>query len=356
MTETNKHGLSRYIPEEIARKVRQECCFGCVICGMALYQYEHISPEFKDAHFHEPENIALLCPNHHELVTRGHLSKESIAEARLTRKNGNLTVAAAPLQVGSESYEIVIGSATFSWGACIGCIGELPLLLLLPPEESGAPSRVTAFFPTLDGGWSLAIFRNEWRVLPHTVWDVKVEGPKITIRRKAGDTLLQFRTIPPHRLEVLSLNVQTNQYSAIVDDKGLTIANATKQQTLCFGNSSNLIGVSAFVAPARVYLMAPFPASSDPPDACWRDILLNLHWEAGRRSHGSMVILPDGGPPKLLSNPDGSRSEILSLRIFEKDSGNPIILSGEAEVISLFSFGSSHCYFVPIEAQAVGAN
>lgn len=34
---------SRNIPLSIQRKVRQRCGFGCVICGMPLYEYEHMA-------------------------------------------------------------------------------------------------------------------------------------------------------------------------------------------------------------------------------------------------------------------------------------------------------------------------
>lgn len=33
---------SRNIPLPIQREVRQRCGFGCVICGMPLYEYEHM--------------------------------------------------------------------------------------------------------------------------------------------------------------------------------------------------------------------------------------------------------------------------------------------------------------------------
>lgn len=34
MTENNKYGLTRDIPEDVKRKVRKRCGFGCVICGL----------------------------------------------------------------------------------------------------------------------------------------------------------------------------------------------------------------------------------------------------------------------------------------------------------------------------------
>jgi hypothetical protein len=62
----NKHGLRRAIPEEVKRLVRQNSGFGCVLCGLSLYHYDHIDPPFKEAQAHRPEDICLLCPDHHE--------------------------------------------------------------------------------------------------------------------------------------------------------------------------------------------------------------------------------------------------------------------------------------------------
>ena len=52
MAKENEHGLPRHIPADVARAVRQECGFGCVICGVALIQYEHFDPEFAEAREH----------------------------------------------------------------------------------------------------------------------------------------------------------------------------------------------------------------------------------------------------------------------------------------------------------------
>jgi len=42
MTIVNQHNLSRDIPRTVKRKVKKDSGFGCVICGSAICQYEHI--------------------------------------------------------------------------------------------------------------------------------------------------------------------------------------------------------------------------------------------------------------------------------------------------------------------------
>lgn len=64
-------GLSRDIPDPIKRVVRQECGFGCVICGCAIYHYAHFGIPFRDATEHDPKQMALLCePHHRDFDTR----------------------------------------------------------------------------------------------------------------------------------------------------------------------------------------------------------------------------------------------------------------------------------------------
>ncbi len=52
------------IPESIKRKVRRSCGFGCVICGVPIYDIDHIT-EYSKVKKHTEDNLVLLCPTHH---------------------------------------------------------------------------------------------------------------------------------------------------------------------------------------------------------------------------------------------------------------------------------------------------
>jgi hypothetical protein len=71
---------ARDIPDPIKRLVRQKSGFGCVVCGLPIFDYEHIE-EFAAVQTHNAANMVLLCPNHHAEKTRGRLSKEAIRRA-----------------------------------------------------------------------------------------------------------------------------------------------------------------------------------------------------------------------------------------------------------------------------------
>ncbi len=51
---------SRNIPLPIQREVRKRCGFGCVLCGLPLYEYEHME-EWAQVKRHIADEITLLC-------------------------------------------------------------------------------------------------------------------------------------------------------------------------------------------------------------------------------------------------------------------------------------------------------
>jgi trigger factor len=68
------------ISDPILRQVRQRCGFGCVICGLPLYDYDHISG-WANVKRHDVKEITLLCNKHHAEKTKGLLTIEQVAEA-----------------------------------------------------------------------------------------------------------------------------------------------------------------------------------------------------------------------------------------------------------------------------------
>lgn len=63
----NIYGVPGDIPTDVARAIRKECGFGCVICGEMICHYDHFDPEYSDLEDeHKAADIALLCTKHHE--------------------------------------------------------------------------------------------------------------------------------------------------------------------------------------------------------------------------------------------------------------------------------------------------
>ena len=162
MTGTNMYGLSRNIPEEIKRKVRKMCGFGCVVCGVGIVEYEHVEPEFKNCREHDPNNIVLLCPSCHSRVTRKFWNKDTI---KLASKNPKClqTGFTGDIFAFTKWPSIVLGGAWISGVAVPISIKNQPLFIFEPPEEAGQPFRVSASFLDSTGVQTLRILRNEWK-------------------------------------------------------------------------------------------------------------------------------------------------------------------------------------------------
>jgi hypothetical protein len=202
----NKHGLTDTVESGVKRQIRQRCGFGCVNCGNAVYQYEHVEPTFAEAKEHNPDHIVLLCGGCHDRVTRKILSKETIklrSANPICKQNG---FSFGPFDLGLVEPTIKIGTLTCQSVESLIQIDGESIFSIKKPECEGAPFRINAFLADRDGSEILKIVDNEW-VTTTANWDVEVVGPRITIRKNLGDISLVLRTESPHSLIVERLEM-----------------------------------------------------------------------------------------------------------------------------------------------------
>lgn len=195
----NRHGLSRDIPEDVRRTVRQRDGFGCVICGNAIIDYEHIDPEFNDATIHDPNGIILLCIQCHGMKTRGRLSRSTIEAARANPKAKATNFSYGPFDIGNSFPEIAFGNVIAKKVPIILKIDGDNIIEVNKTEEPGGPFRISARFKDRNGNDILYIKDNEFRTNSRN-WDVVVSGQFITIHSAPRDIDLVIKTDPPDRL------------------------------------------------------------------------------------------------------------------------------------------------------------
>jgi hypothetical protein len=215
MHDRNKHGLSRYIPSPIAQSVRRRCGFGCVVCGMAVYQYEHFDPEFADATEHKAQGITLLGGACHDRKTRGLLSLETVKSANEHPKCLQSGFSFGPFDVGSQLPTVIIGSNRLECVRNVLCIGQTVVIGIDKPEEPGGPVRLSAWFHHL--GHDFFRIEDNWWIASSGNWDVELEGQYITIRRAARDIILKLKTDPPNVIIVERLDFHHGAYHVWVD-------------------------------------------------------------------------------------------------------------------------------------------
>lgn len=253
---TNKYGLKRTIPAAVKRQVRQRCGFGCVNCGSAVYQYEHLEPTFSNAKEHNPNNIVLLCGGCHDRVTRKLLSKETVkirSQNPICKTKG---FSFGPFDIGLNVPKVTIGTLVCTnVDSLIEIHGE-SIFSVKPPEVDGGPYRINAYLADNEGNEILRIVENEW-ITSTSNWDVEVIGSRITIRKKIGDISLIIRTEPPHnliieRLEMLHRGIKVegreNKDLTFYTNNGMTLKSTGMNLEGCrvgvqFLNDSLIVGV-----------------------------------------------------------------------------------------------------------------
>ncbi|HVG01277.1 MAG TPA: hypothetical protein VM842_00220 [Nitrospira sp.] len=212
----NKHGLSRTIPADVKRSVRQRCAFGCVICGASIYEYDHFDPPYADATQHTSEGITLLCPTHHAEKSRGVLPIETLLKANATP---------VALEKGQTSlqrpYFDHIPSLALGGGLLVHAtpiplmVGGVAVIEFLVPEADSHIARINAVITNDDGSNLLRIVENEW-IVESGVWDYEWVGQRMTIRDNSGTVALQITIHPPKFISIDKLRFKTGNYDVVI--------------------------------------------------------------------------------------------------------------------------------------------
>lgn len=214
------HGLSRHIPESVKLQVRQRSAFGCIRCRSALYNYEHIEPEFKDAREHDASRIALLCPSCHSLVTKGRIPKSEILNLyKITRSSAFTTppVDDEFFQCYSENVTVKMGGATFENFTSIINVDGIDILSYRL-DQITKKYVVSGRFFGASGNELFEIVDNQW-IGNLDLWDVEQVGKRLTVKESIGHT--SFKAIKNNKesiLEIEDLNMKIGNFHIIVNN------------------------------------------------------------------------------------------------------------------------------------------
>jgi len=214
--EINKHGLKRYIPSDIKRTIRKNSGFGCVICGMGIYTYEHVDPVFAEAKEHDPTKMTLLCGSCHNKVTKGIWSKDKV---KLAMKKP------CALKKGysrdyfdvAEPFGVNLGRIYFYDNK----VGNLLVineetLLSLGIDEDGTPILSGSFYSE-SGDLLFEIKDNEWKGNLAS-WDIESVGKRLIIREGNRKILLQILARPPHVISIEKINLNYQDCKIMTDE------------------------------------------------------------------------------------------------------------------------------------------
>lgn len=215
---TNKYKLSRTIPAEVKRKVRQRCGFGCVVCGSAIYDYEHFNPEFNEAREHNPDGIALLCPTDHARKRKKLLSNEQYLKSIANPMALQLKKAYAEWETDDFAPTVVVGQKIFTGGTSILIVDGKLLLGFKGPEEIGSPPRLNFRFFDRKQNEVFSIINNEISVFSDS-FDIATTGNIWTVRSKLYNVDLKIELNPPNNIIIRQLHFHYKKWELIAKDE-----------------------------------------------------------------------------------------------------------------------------------------
>lgn len=218
---------SRNIPLPIKREVRRRCGFGCVVCGVPLYEYEHLLG-WANVRRHVAKEITLLCDKHHREKTSGLLPLISVTEANSDPFNLR-SGASAPYDLHYFGNTCVtdIGSNIFSFE-------HFGQAITSPICIDG--NRLVAF--TLDDGHlflNLLLFDEFNSLILHisdnqllysaSPWDIELIGQTLIVRDAPRKILIEIRFDVPNRIVISRGRFQCNGVEIVVSPDEVVVTN-----------------------------------------------------------------------------------------------------------------------------------
>lgn len=242
------------IPEKTKLAVRQRCGFGCVVCGLPFFEYDHIE-EYSKVRVHDPANLTLLCPKHHREKTNRLLSKDVIYEANSNPLNLNEKMTSPWHRLFSGSFgKFIVGSDTYSFVfsgrdrffSAIQIGGKS----MLGFRFDGSGLLLNAVLTNRSGKKILIIEDGEIRASTE-VFDYKVEGPVLTIRLTKSSVELKLK-VEDHGLSIVKGFFVWKGISIAVEGENISITSEGESGT--HSHPASLSGNTVFGKPVGLWV------------------------------------------------------------------------------------------------------
>lgn len=214
------------IPLPIRREVRQRCGFGCVICGLPLYEYDHMI-EYSVVKEHKADNLTLLCDRHHREKTNKLLSLEQVQKANRNPYN-ILNKDSSPylLNFAGTDFSIILGEVRQT----IPNVNQerdflIPFLVNNKRLISLDIIEGKIFFNLVlldeNGNLLLKIFENEL-IYNTEQWDIEFVGRRLKIRKGLGEIIFDIEFLIPNSVQIHKAEFNCDGYWFKIKDGGFT--------------------------------------------------------------------------------------------------------------------------------------
>ncbi|ORL41329.1 hypothetical protein A6F59_10910 [Prescottella equi] len=207
------------------REVRQRCGFGCVLCGLPLYHYDHMN-EYSVVKEHEAENLTLLCAQHHDEKTKGLLPLAKVQAANADPFNLRAG-ASRPhyLHYSGNRAVVALGSNEFTsdGGDFVAVLVDGVPLIYFRFESEQALLTVQLFD---DFNQPLLQIVDNELVYSVSTWDVEFVGTTLTIRAASRDIFLVVKFCAPDRLEIIRGRLLLNGVRILIQNGIVTVGDS----------------------------------------------------------------------------------------------------------------------------------
>jgi hypothetical protein len=241
------------IPLPIQREVRQRCGFGCVICGLPLYEYEHMLG-WAQVQRHVADEITLLCDQHHREKTAGLLPLDDVRRANdqpFNLREGN----SKPYDLHYEggSCEAILGGNFFTtqdagYGTIMVpvSVDNIPLLGFILGDN-----HLLLNLNLFDESNTLVLrIRNNELVFRPDTWDVQLIGRTLTVREGHRKILIEIEFKVPNKIVINRGRFLCNGVEILIQPDHILVTN----------NSTLISGCSAMNCPGGLMI-----GPHDPP-------------------------------------------------------------------------------------------
>jgi trigger factor len=220
------------IPRPVQREVRQRCGFGCVICGMPLYEYDHIE-DYAVVLEHRAENLTLLCDKHHKEKTNNLLTKEQVKRANSNPINVQRGISAPyGLHFEGNRFAVELGGNNFS-AQLRESVNDIPIIAISIDDNDLLSFRIDAsgnlFMNTLifdRANFPLLVIEENRIIYSMAAWDVEFAGKTLTVREAVSEILFEVEFVPPSGLVINRAHLLCNGIELLVRPSHVYVLNS----------------------------------------------------------------------------------------------------------------------------------
>jgi hypothetical protein len=234
---------SRNIPRPMRREIRQRCGFGYVICGLPLYEYEHME-EWAIVERHVADEITLLCDQHHREKTGGMLPKEDVRQANANPINLQQG-ASKPyaLHFSGVSAEVELGGNWFTSRVDGDDFQMIPIIVdhthLI--EFTRQDNHLLLSVKLFDERNQLIMEISENQLIYSMFpWDITLVGRTLTIREGQRKIALEIDFFPPDKITISRGRFQLNGIEIIVKPDGVVAPGVMFSRTRMYSTNAGV--------------------------------------------------------------------------------------------------------------------